>query len=179
MFRRWLWRWRWLLDFVSSCLCVPLNQIAVLCGSQGGVSRMPSWFTLQRYNNVLTQIPVMIHLGALMIHLWYTYVHLRAIRCTYEGYRLFKWRGNPLGMPMKRCKNDGEKMQGRHLMEHRDTKTQSFFITAGLTTPKPLNAVCLTTPAPPSKGGELGGESEGTRERGNEGTKTKAYFVAT
>ena len=83
-----------------------------------------SLFVLQSYEESLTQIPVMIHLRALMVHLWYSYVQLRAIRCTYEGSRLLKWRGNPVGMTKKRCKNDGGKMQGRHLMEHKDTKTQ-------------------------------------------------------
>ena len=40
-------------------------------------------------------------------------IYLRAIRCTYEGSQLLKWRGSPVGMPMKRCKNGVEKMQGR------------------------------------------------------------------
>ena len=73
-------------------------------------------------------------------------MQLRVVRCTYEGSQLLKWHGNPVGMPMKRCKNDGEKMQKRYLTEHilsplirggskagfylmvhRDTETQRVF----------------------------------------------------
>ena len=134
MFRLWLWLWLFRLSsFVFRLSSFQVFKFQVPNPRRHGILHSSlftlhfSYFTClreQSYEESLTQIPVMIHLRALMIYLWYSYVQLRAIRCTYEGSQLLKWRGSPLGMPMRRCKNGVEKMQKRYLTEHEDTKTQ-------------------------------------------------------
>ena len=130
MFRRWRWRWLWLWLFSSFVLRLFKFSSSKFQtrGAIGFFTLHSSLFVLQSYEESLTQIPVMIHLRALMIHLWYSYVQLRAIRCTYEGCQLLKWRGNPVGMPMRRCKNDGEKMQKCYFTKDEKRKTKNVIV---------------------------------------------------